>query len=393
MTQSESANACQGVDCPNTTCKLVCPTCVKLGLPKETARFCSQDCFKKNWSTHKTLHGPVAPQLYDPFPNLQYTGTLRPVYPLSPMRSVPAHIPRPDYAETGISLAEREEKRHNRIEVLNEAEIAKMRTVCRLAREVLDLGAAAIRPGVTTDEIDRIVHEASVARNCYPSPLNYVNFPKSCCTSVNEVICHGIPDQRPLQDGDIVNLDVSVYHDGFHADLNETYFVGRKSWSTAGENGEQVATVSQRLVDATRECLKQAIAAVKPGVLYRDMGNIIEKVAKKNGFSVVRTYCGHGINRLFHPAPSIPHYARNKAVGVMKPGHVFTIEPMINEGTYRDEHWPDNWTAVTADGKRSAQFEHTMVVTETGCEVLTLGQGWDTVMDGLREPDWEKQGC
>jgi len=184
------------------------------------------------------------------------------------------------------------------------------------------------------------------------------------CTSINEIICHGIPDLRPLQDGDIVNIDVTLFYDGYHGDLNETYFVGSK-----------VDAVGQKLVNVTRECLEKAIEiAVKPGAPYREIGNVITKHAHDNGFSVVRTYSGHGIHELFHTAPNIPHYAKNKAIGVMAPGHVFTIEPMICEGTYQDKLWPDDWTAATTDGKRSAQFEHTLLVTETGVEILTAAK-------------------
>ncbi|KNE62651.1 methionine aminopeptidase, type I [Allomyces macrogynus ATCC 38327] len=376
-----ASHPCQGADCTKTA-TLVCPTCIKLDLPRDTARFCSQTCFKANWATHKLLHQQA--QTYDPFtqvPGFRYTGSLRARYPLSATRFVPPHIKRPDYAETGRPYSEEKLRGSNRIETMNEAEIQKMREVCRIAREVLDAGAAAVRPGVTTDHIDKVVHEATVARDAYPSPLNYMGFPKSCCTSVNEVICHGIPDMRPLEDGDIVNIDVSVFKDGFHADLNETYFVGAKAWHE-----------SKALIDCTRECLKRAIEMVKPGVMYRELGNVIEKTAKERGFAVVRTYCGHGIHRLFHTTPNIPHYAKNKAIGVMKPGHIFTIEPMINVGTHADDHWPDNWTAVTRDGKRSAQFEHTMVVTETGCEILTLRRGHDIVMDGLIPPPGVEEG-
>ena len=196
----------------------------------------------------------------------------------------------------------------------------------------------------------------------YPSPLNYVHFPKSVCTSVNEVICHGIPDQRVLLDGDIVNIDVTVYHGGFHGDLNETYYVGPK----ASANPDVV-----RLVETTRECLDQAIPLVKPGMLFRDIGGVIEQHAKSRGCGVVKTYCGHGINQLFHTTPNVPHYAKNKAVGIAKPGMCFTIEPMITLGTYKDKTWPDDWTSVTQDGSLTAQFEHTLLVTETGVEVLT----------------------
>ncbi|KAF9166217.1 Methionine aminopeptidase 1 [Actinomortierella ambigua] len=359
-----SSQICQGMDCSKPA-TLQCPSCLKLKIPNSF--FCSQECFKKNWATHKAVHkimamtsGPAAEEGgSDPWPGFKYTGPLRPHYPLSERRAVPAEIGRPDYAETGIPVSEQNIRSSSVIEVLKPDEIEKMRTVCRLAREVTDLGIAAVKVGVTTDEIDRVIHEATIARGAYPSPLNYNGFPKSCCTSVNEVICHGIPDQRPLKDGDIVNLDISIYKDGFHADLNETVAVGK------------VDADGLRLIRTTRECLEKAIAIVRPGTLYRDLGNVIEKHAKSEGFSVVKTYCGHGIHRLFHCAPSIPHYARNKAVGVMKAGHVFTIEPMISEGTWRDEMWPDNWTAVTADGKRSAQFEQTMLVTETGVEILT----------------------
>jgi methionyl aminopeptidase len=196
----------------------------------------------------------------------------------------------------------------------------------------------------------------------YPSPLNYMNFPKSVCTSVNETICHGIPDQRPLKDGDIVNIDVTLYHKGFHGDINETYYVGDKALA----NPDAV-----RVVETSRECLDQSIALVKPGMLFRDPGNTIEKHAKTRNCSVVKTYCGHGINQLFHCAPNIPHYAKNKAVGTAKPGMCFTIEPMINIGTHRDRTWPDDWTSTTQDGSLSAQFEHTLLVTEDGVEVLT----------------------
>ena len=182
------------------------------------------------------------------------------------------------------------------------------------------------------------------------------------CTSINEVICHGIPDQRMIREGDIINLDVTLYHGGFHGDINETYYVGDK----ALQDRESV-----RVVETARECLQEAVKIVKPGMAFRDPGTVIEKHAKSKGCAVIRTYCGHGINTLFHPAPSIPHYAKNKAVGIAKPGMTFTIEPMISLGSYKDRTWPDNWTSATQDGSRTAQFEHTLLVTEDGVEVLT----------------------
>ncbi|XP_064595511.1 methionine aminopeptidase 1-like [Liolophura sinensis] len=353
---------CETPGC-GTEAKLQCPTCIKLGI--SGSFFCSQTCFKGNWGEHKKLHKKSKSEnsesnSFNPWPGFRFTGPLRPA-PVTPVREVPDHIPRPDYADNteGIPISERQFRGTTSIKVLDDEEQEGMRVACLLGREVLDVAAKMLKVGVTTEEIDKAVHEACIDRECYPSPLNYYQFPKSCCTSVNEVICHGIPDQRPLEDGDILNVDISVYHKSFHGDLNETFFVGN------------VDEKSKKLVKTTYECLAMAINEVKPGVRYREMGNIIQKHAQANGFSVVRSYCGHGIHQLFHTTPSVPHYAKNKAIGIMKPGHCFTIEPMISEGTWRDETWPDNWTAVTQDGKRSAQFEHTLLVTETGCEVLT----------------------
>ncbi|KAI9251897.1 peptidase M24, structural domain-containing protein [Phascolomyces articulosus] len=348
---------CSSVGC-NEPANLQCPTCVKQEIA-DGSHFCSQDCFKKSWGVHKALHKSNKGAKYDPFKTFGYAGKLRPVYPLSPRREVPEHIPRPDYAETGIPKSEFMAPR-SEIRVMSPEEIQGIREACRITREVLDIAAAAVRVGITTDEIDRIVHEATIERNAYPSPLNYNNFPKSCCTSINEAICHGIPDQRELLDGDIINIDISCYYKGFHGDANATYVVG-----------ENASPVAKKLVECTRECLEKSIAAVKPGMRYRDFGKIIQDHATKNGFSVVRTYCGHGINQLFHCAPTVPHYANNKAIGILKPGHIFTIEPMINEGVHHDILWPDQWTSTTKDGKLSAQFEHTMLVTETGVEILT----------------------
>uniref|UniRef100_A0A161N1M1 Methionine aminopeptidase n=1 Tax=Triatoma infestans TaxID=30076 RepID=A0A161N1M1_TRIIF len=282
----------------------------------------------------------------------------------TPKRTVPKNIGRPDYADhpEGLPISEQQMRQSAQIKVLSDEEIEGMRVACKLGREVLEEASKVIDVGVTTDEIDRIVHEACIERECYPSPLNYYQFPRSCCTSVNEVICHGIPDLRPLSNGDICNVDITVYHRGYHGDLNETFWVG------------EVSEIGKKLTRVTWECLQKAIDIVKPGEKYREIGNVIQKHAQAHGFSVVRSYCGHGIHQLFHTAPSIPHYAKNKAVGVMKAGHCFTIEPMISQGTWRDDMWPDKWTAVTADGLLSAQFEHTLLVTATGVEILTARQ-------------------
>lgn len=312
---------------------------------------------------------------FNPYPTYPFTGSLRPLYPLSEKREVPQSIPRPDYAEDGMPRYSY--VRRNNITILDKKAQDGMRKVCRLAREVLDIAAAAARPGVTTDYIDEVVHKACVERKVctdtmipfstnstqsYPSPLNYNHFPKSVCTSLNEVICHGIPDQRVLLDGDILNIDVTLYHEGYHGDLNATYYIGDK----AEADPDMV-----RLVETTRECLDKAIEHVKPGVAIKDFGDIIEKHAKSRGCSVIKTYCGHGINSLFHCAPNVPHYSKNKAVGKCKPGMTFTIEPMISLGSYKDKTWPDDWTSVTIDGSRTAQFEHTLLVTDDGVEVLT----------------------
>ncbi|PGG98851.1 methionine aminopeptidase, type I [Blastomyces parvus] len=355
---------CLGVDCGNDAGALQCPACRKLAI--KGSYFCSQACFKKNWNQHKSLH-KIIPQpdpvtgLYNPFPAYSFTGSVRPVYPLSAKRHVPQSIARPDYAETGIPKSERRLNRM-KIDLLDAKGQEAMRKVCRLAREVLDIVAAELKPGVTTDYLDEICHRACVERNSYPSPLNYNNFPKSLCTSPNEVVCHGIPDQRILLDGDILNLDISLYHEGYHADVNETYYIGERAKADPD---------CVRVVETARECLDEAIKLVKPGTPIRDFGKAIEKYAKARNCSVMATWGGHGINTNFHPPPWIPHYAKNKAVGVCKAGMAFTIEPILALGKGREVYWPDNWTNVTVDGGRTAQFEHTLLVTDTGVEVLT----------------------
>lgn len=363
-----SVPTCCGVDCSKPT-KMQCPTCKKLNIDVGCF-FCDQECFKKNWGTHKALHKAAKAAMPGPIKmSFNFTGPLRP-WKQTPYRDVSSHIVRTDYADDGYPTSEMQEK-NKPIKICNAEEIAGMKVVCRLGREVLDECAKAVKVGATTDEIDRVCHEACLARDCYPSPLNYHEFPKSCCTSVNEVICHGIPDLRPLKDGDIVNVDISVYFNNFHGDLNETFLVGK------------VDDESYNLIKTTYECIWKAIKECRPGMRYREIGNIISKHAHQQQFSVVRSYCGHGIHNLFHCAPNVPHYAKNKAVATMKPGHIFTIEPMINVGVWNDLQWPDNWTAVTYDGKRSAQFEHTLLITETGYEILT-----GRLADSPRGPHW-----
>jgi methionyl aminopeptidase len=281
---------------------------------------------------------------------LQGGGPVRPGA-ISPMRAVPPHIARPEYAETG---------RPGRVAPLEPAErLRRMRIACRAAAEVLIETAKQVKPGVTTDALDAVAHAAYLARGGYPSTLNYHGFPKSLCTSVNEVICHGIPDSRALEDGDLVNLDISVFVNGVHGDCSATYAVGAL-------DGE-----SQRLVRVAEECLYLGIETVKPGMPINVIGRAIEAHARRHGFGVVRSYCGHGIGEQFHTPLQIPHYFDPKATTIMDEGLIFTIEPMLTAGTHRHIDWDDGWTVATADGKRSAQFEHTIVVTATGAEVLT----------------------
>lgn len=272
---------------------------------------------------------------------------------ISPVRTVPPEIPRPDYAATGQPVRWAEPR------VKSPDVVERMRRACHAAAEVLELGAAAVAPGVTTDEIDAVVHQAYIDRGGYPSTLNYRGYPKSLCTSVNEVICHGIPDDRPLRDGDIVNLDVTIFLDGVHGDTNATFPVG------------QVDPQSLRLIEVTRECLERGIAAVVPGEAFNEIGRAIEAHARAEGYEVVRAFVGHGIGEQFHTELQIPHYYEPRFTTVMEPGMIFTIEPMISMGTGQHRIWDDDWTAVTADGSRTAQFEHTVLVTDTGVEVLT----------------------
>jgi len=268
---------------------------------------------------------------------------------------VPPTISGPDYAANGRPVAVDEPL------VKSPEVIERMRVAGRMAAEILRVTAQAIAAGVTTDELDAVCHQATIDRGAYPSPLNYHSYPKSICTSVNEVICHGIPDSRPLADGDIVNLDVTVFLDGVHGDTNATFAVG------------SIDQESAHLVATTRECLYRGIEAVVPGRPVSDIGRAIQRHAEAAGLGVVRNYCGHGIGEVFHSRPQIPHFYEPSASTVMEPGMTFTIEPMITVGTWRHVSWDDGWTAVTADGRRTAQFEHTLLVTTDGAEILTEG--------------------
>jgi methionyl aminopeptidase len=240
-------------------------------------------------------------------------------------------------------------------------EIAKMRVAGRLAAEVLEMIGEHVKPGVTTDELDRICHDYIVnTQQAIPAPLNYKGFPKSICTSVNHVVCHGIPNDKPLKDGDIVNIDVTVIKDGYHGDTSKMFMVGNApEWA-------------QRLSAITQECLYKGIELVKPGARLGDIGEVIQKHAEKNGFSVVREYCGHGIGAVFHEEPQVLHYGRAGTGMELKEGMTFTIEPMLNQGRPETRTLGDGWTAITKDRKLSAQWEHTLLVTADGYEIFTL---------------------
>ena len=276
---------------------------------------------------------------------------------VSPMRAVPEAIARPEYAATG-QPAPRATTPDACVKRTPDA-IDRMRRAGAVARAVLEEVLAAVAVGVRTEALDVIAHEAALRHGAYPSPLNYRGFPKSLCTSVNEVICHGIPDDRPLEDGDIVNCDVTVYLDGMHGDCSETVFVGRPD------------AASRRLVEVTYDALMAAIAVVKPGLRINEIGNVIGKIAKANGLGVVRDFAGHGIGERFHMPPTVAHYFDRRITQRVVEGMTFTIEPMLTLGSADSRMLGDGWTAVTADRSRSAQFEHTILVTATGAEVLT----------------------
>lgn len=275
---------------------------------------------------------------------------------ISPRRPVPAGIVRPHYVDAGPgTVADFEDP------LVKDAEtIARMRVAGRIAADALAEVGRHVAPGVTTDELDRVGHEYLVAAGAYPSTLGYKGFPKSLCTSVNEVICHGIPDSRPLADGDVVKVDITAYVDGVHGDTCATFY--------AGETSAEVRELGTR----THEALLRGIAAVRPGRPISAIGRVIESYAKRFGYGVVRDYTGHGIGPSFHTLPTILHYDEPRATTPLDVGMTFTIEPMLTLGSGTWFMWDDGWTVLTRDGSWAAQWEHTLVVTEDGAQVLTL---------------------
>jgi methionyl aminopeptidase len=269
-------------------------------------------------------------------------------------RAVPTSIPRPEY------VGRPGPQPFTGSEVNDPETVDRIRVASRVAAQALAEVGRHVAPGITTDELDRVGHEFLLDHGAYPSTLGYRGFPKSSCTSVNEVICHGIPDDTVLEEGDVVNLDVTAYLDGMHGDLNATFVVG------------EAADEVRLLVERTREALARGIRAVAPGRQVNVIGRAIESYAKRFGYGVVRDYTGHGVGRAFHTGLVIPHYDAPEATTVLEPGMVFTIEPMLTLGTTDWDLWDDDWTVVTRDRSLTAQFEHTLVVTERGADILTL---------------------
>ncbi|KAL9423425.1 hypothetical protein AB3S75_035501 [Citrus x aurantiifolia] len=273
---------------------------------------------------------------------------------VSPRLPVPDHIPKPPYVSS-TSLPDLSPE----YQIHDSESIAKMRAACELAAQVLDAAGKLVRPSVTTNEIDKAVHQMIIEAGAYPSPLGYGGFPKSVCTSVNECMCHGIPDSRRLQDGDIINIDVTVYLNGYHGDTSKTFLCGN------------VSDGLKRLVKVTEECLEKGIAVCKDGASFKKIGKRISEHAEKYGFGVVERFVGHGVGKVFHSEPIIYHN-RNENPGCMVEGQTFTIEPILTMGSIECITWPDNWTTLTADGNPAAQFEHTILITRTGAEILTI---------------------
>ncbi|XP_071446369.1 methionine aminopeptidase 1D, mitochondrial [Hetaerina americana] len=272
---------------------------------------------------------------------------------VSPGREVPPHINRPIYDDSQLS-----NQGYGKPEIKDKEQIRCLRESCKLAKEILNAVGKFIMAGITTDEIDHLVHTLAIENNAYPSPLHYRGFPKSVCTSVNNVACHGIPDDRPLEDGDIINVDITVFLNGYHGDCSSTFLIG------------SVDDLGYHLVNAAQRCLQEAIAICQPGEYFCNIGNTIEYVARKNGVTIIPAFIGHGIGSYFHGPPDIYH-TYNDYPGKMEAGMTFTVEPVVGQGSPEVVLLEDGWTALTVDNSRSAQFEHTILITESGVDILT----------------------
>lgn len=274
---------------------------------------------------------------------------------ISPRRTVPQHIPRPEY----VDRAEPNEP-DGTGDFYSPEELERVRAASQLAADCLEYLEQFVVPGVTTDRLDELAHNYLIERDAYPSTLGYRGFMKSSCTSLNECICHGIPDDTVLESGDILNIDVTAYFNGMHGDTNRMYAVG------------EIDATSRQLIEVAHEAMMRGIRAAKPGRQVNVIGRVIEKYAGRFGFESVRDYTGHGVGRAFHSGLIIPHYDTDRFDDVIEPGMVFTIEPMIVTGSQDWRSWDDGWTIVTRDGSRCAQFEHTVYIGEDGPEILTL---------------------
>ena len=276
---------------------------------------------------------------------------------VSPMRYVPSHIPRPEYASSGIPTHISE---FSTPRVYTKEEISRAKVSAQLARRMLDFACSlALKPGITTEEIDRLTHEEIVKHGAYPSPINYRGFPKAICTSVNDVVCHGIPDSRELVKGDVVSIDVSLYLNGMHGDNCATVMC---------DQGDEAG---YRLIDATKEALDKAVAVCGPGACISHIGEAVNLVAAQHDLRIVHEFCGHGTGEVLHMPPFVRHF-RNADRVPMVPGMIFTIEPILVEGSRRVCTWDDGWSIVMMDGGRGAQFEHEVLITENGAEVITV---------------------
>jgi len=273
-------------------------------------------------------------------------------------RKIPKHIKQPEYASTPYGVPPPVTKQ---IEIKTPDQIARMRDSCLLVRDVMDSALAIIRPGLTSDELDAFIHDAIVSRDAYPSPLQYRNYPRSTCISVNNVVCHGIPDSRAFRDGDLVSVDITAFLNGYHGDHCRTFLVG------------DVDPSGQRLVQGAERCRDAGVAVCGPGVSFNEIGQVVEELATSLGFTLVPYFNGHGIGEYFHGPPDIKHYANDSPRQLMSPGMTFTVEPVVCEGNGDEIRiLDDGWTAVTIDGTRAAQFEHTVLITTTGVEILTV---------------------
>jgi len=302
--------------------------------------------------------GPLSRSLWTLFKtNFGVYNTIEDVGNVSDLKSVPEYVWRPPYAKTGI--VEDEPDHDSPPEIHSAGQIELLRQSCELAKFVLYNTKSQLNVGVTTDEIDCFVHDLIISNNAYPSPLNYNGFKKSVCTSINNVVCHGVPDDRPLLDGDLISVDVSVYLNGYHGDCCATYCVG------------QVDALGKNLMSIARECMYRGIEACGPGKSFTGIGEAIESYARQNNHSVVPSISGHGIGTYFHGPPIIYHTSLYPYPGTMKPGMVFTIEPVICQGNNNIAILEDGWTIVTDDNSRGAQFEHTILITNNGYDILT----------------------